>query len=225
MPYKKNTKRKQRRRPQKKRGPTTKQLATRIKKLEHTEELKYDDTYNTSAISTTGTLLVLSVLAQGDDFNQRVGEEMRAKYINCKFRFIKAASVNAPQVRILLFWDKQTNGVGPVLLTSTAPDTALLDVTTIGSSLICPHNYRTKKRYKILHDELIIFDVDSSLNIQTKLRRMNKKLGGAIIKFADSAGTIASLVSRSLCFAILGDSTAVTDVAPSLSFRLWYTDS
>lgn len=226
MPYKKNTKRKIRRHPHKKRGPTTKQLATRIKKLEHTEELKYIDVLNSTALSTTGTSLVLSVLAQGDDFNNRVGEEVRAKYVNCKLRLAKTTpSANINQVRCILFWDLQTNGSGPVILTSTLADSGLLDNSSITSVLLSPHNYRCSQRYKILYDKVHVLNPDSTTTQMARYIHINKRLGGAKIKYTDSSGTIASLTSRALCFSILSDTSSTTEITPTLCFRVWYTDS
>lgn len=225
MPYKKRTQRTKRRRPQKKRGPTTKQLATRIKKLEHTEELKYIDYLDTAALAVAGTNKCYSLLGQGDDFNQRIGEETRVKYLNCHLRFTKAASANSSQIRIILYWDMATDGLGPTLLASSFIGAGLLDDTFITTKIMSPHNYRTSDRYKILYDKTIYLNPDSSSVVINRMIKINRKLGGAKIKYADSGSTVTSIVSRALNMCFFADSSAVTDVTVYNSTRVWFTDS
>ncbi|MGN5493394.1 hypothetical protein, partial [Campylobacter coli] len=146
-----------------KKVPNNKNLARRVKKLEHSEELKYVDYYDTTALTTTGFLIPLSITAQGDDFNQRVGEEVTAKYMNMKLKYGKTtASINSQIYRFIVFWDLQTNGVGPTQLTSTSLITGVLDNGTITDALISPHNYRTRERYHILYDKLHHVNAQSS---------------------------------------------------------------
>jgi len=203
-----------------------KNLDRRIKKLEHTQELKYVDYVDTTAITTTGVVIPLSILAQGDDADDRIGEQVTAKYMNMKFRLTKSvASANVNIVRVLVFWDLQTNGVGPIQFTSTSPNTGLLDNLTITDRLLSPPNYRAKERYKILYDKVFIDNAQSSAMTEAKFIRRNFKLGGAKIKYSDSNGNTASLVSRSLWFMILGNTASTTETAPGNSFRFYFTDA
>jgi len=205
--------------------PNNKQLATRIKKLEKQDELKYADLYSTSTAD-GGVQFVLTSLAQGDNFDQRIGEEVIAKYIHMKFlltRTIASNAAAATRLRLLLFWDVQANGVASPMYTSTSSLTeGVLDDSVIASRTICPRNYRTKNRYHILMDKLVIMNLDDiGCNMQ-KLIKKNISLGGAKIKYSDSGATIAAQTSRSLqLFAISG--TADT-ISAQWSFRFWYTD-
>lgn len=226
MPYTRKRAPRKRKFVKRKRVPTNKQLATRVKKLEHTEELKYADSYDASVITTTGYMLHLTGIAQGDDFNQRVGEEIVAKYLNMKLRLTKAASVNAPQVRCIIFWDMQNNGVGPTFLTSTDPIQAVLDNSTVTNIMLSPHNYRTKDRYHILWDKVITINPQDSLSTSAHIYKKNIKLSGAKIKYGSSSGSIAATVGRALYFSIVGSgASAVNEVTPNISNRVWFTDS
>jgi len=202
-----------------------KNLDRRIKRLEHSEELKYVDFYDTPAVSTTGTLFNYNQIAQGDDFNQRIGEEVVDKYLNLKIRNVKAASVNACAVRYILFWDMQTNATGPVQLASTSLMTGLLDNSTITDVLTMPHNYRTKQRYHILMDKVMVMNGEESTSSKIWMLKKSLNLGGAKIKYGNSGSTVASLTSRSLWLLQIGTAIAVTDAAPQIGTRLWYTDA
>jgi len=225
MPTTKKSTRRRRRRPQNRRLKA-KNLDRRIRKLERSEELKYHDLQSTSALATTGTSIHLTGLAQGDDFDQRIGEEIVAKYLNMKLRFETSnLSVSSSQMRVLLFWDLQNNGVGPDVSTSVSIGTAVLDNATVTSTILCPHNYRTKHRYKILMDRVYNMNPDGTGVGKSLFVKRNLRLNGAKIKYQDSGATFASVTSRALWFMIIGNGSAVTDVTPTLSFRTWYTDA
>lgn len=206
-------------------APTTKKLERRVTKLEHTEELKCRDYYDQSALTTLGLLHNLNQIPQGDDFNQRIGEEVAAKYVNLKLRFAKGPSASANEVRCILFWDIQTNGTGPIQATSVSPVTGLLDNATIVPTVISPHNYRTKNRYHVIMDKWLVLNPDSTGVNLTKMIKKNVKLSSAKIKYSDSGSTVASTVSRSLWLLVCANASGVTDVTPTISARFWYTDA
>jgi len=222
-PYKKPYKKKYKR-PARKYQPRN--MEKRITKLEHSEELKYIDYQDTSAFTTTGVLLNYNQIAQGDDFNQRVGEEVVFKYINLKYRISKTTASAASQGhRFILFWDMQTNGVGPIQFTSTSLTTGLLDNSTITDPLLVPHNYRTKDRYHILFDKVVIHQPSSTSTLEMTITKKNIKLGGAKIKYSSSSSAVTALASRSLWLMFLGNASAVTDSTPGIVCRVWYTDA
>lgn len=208
-----------------KKGPTTKDLATRVKKLEHSDELKYIDyTNGTVPLTPGGIFYNYNQMAQGDNFNERVGEEITAKYLNMKVRIRHFANASADVVRCILFWDKQNNGLGPVSLASTSIGEGLLDDTTITQTTLSPHNYRTSERYTVLYDKLHIMNADSTGVNLTKIFKIKKNLGGAKVKYSSSGATFAALPSRCLWFLVLGNDFDATTAVQSTA-RLWYTDS
>lgn len=223
-PYKKT----QPKRPYKKKAPTNKQLATRVKKLEHTEELKYIDYYwTTSPFNNTTTVQCLSLMGQGDDFDQRIGEEVTAKYLNIKFRWRKGASSDAMYSRIMVFWDTQTNGSGPTLFTSGGNEAvALLDNTTVTVSALSPLNYRTHQRYHVLLDKVFQISADSSAVEKYHMIKKSIKLHNAKIKYSSSGSTVAALPSRVLfVYMISAGQAADTGNAYNNAVRVWYTDA
>jgi len=209
-----------------KRGPTNKQLATRIKKLEHTEELKYSD--NVIPGTWYGNLapIPLCLLAQGDDFDQRVGEEIVAKYLNIKFVVSKSGTTDTLRARIMVFWDLQANGELPFMYTSDVGATAsesVIDDSVVGYKLTAPLNYRTKQRFTILMDKVVVINPQSSSTEAMKYIKKNFVLGGAKVKYGSSSGTIDALPSRSLyVYGFIPTNNVFSSVAYT---RLWYTDS
>lgn len=208
----------------KKKRLQNKNLDRRIKKLEHSEELKYIDIYNTSALTNTGTIVALNFIAQGDDFNQRLGEEICAKFVNMKIRISHLAAGTYDQVRSILFWDKQTNGTGPTIYTSTDINSGLLDNSTITSGVLCPHNYRCNDRYAILYDKVHSINPESSAVDKVIQFKKSFKLSGAKVKYSNSGALITSIPSRSL-FYVQISYAPIASTTPTNSFRFWYTDA
>lgn len=206
----------------KKKGPSNKQLATRVKKLEHATELKYRD-YSTSVTwASPGISFLPCVMDQGDDFNQRVGEEINAKFANFKFFVRHAIGANPDSYRIIVFWDMQTNGVGFTPLTSISPSLGLLDDSVIANPLLAPHNYRCSDRYTILHDKVRHINPQSTNTVWEKIINKNIKLSGARIKYSGSGGTVADLTSRALSVYCYSNTTLSLS---QISVRFWYTDA
>jgi len=214
--------------PAKKGGPSNKQLATRIKKLEHTEELKYLDTTMSSTWVDSYTVLLPCGIAQGDDYNERVGEEIIAKYINIKTNITTAIGGVPLKGRFIVFWDTQNNGDGPGLWSSSVgvgPSKALIDDATI-TKLYAPLNYRTKHRYTVLMDKIFNMNPQSTNTQQAKFIKRNLQLGGAKIKFSDSGATASSLPSRALyIYGFVPSSLSTYFSAASVNVRFWYTDA
>jgi len=212
-----------------KKGPSNKQLATRIKKLEHSEELKYIDAAFGDTWVDSSTVLVPCAIGQGDDVNQRVGEEVIAKYLNLKVTVNSAANVTPLKARLMVFWDLQANGEPPGLFSSDVgigPSKALIDDAVITTKWFAPLNYRTKHRYTVLMDKMIVINPQSSSTKTLKFVKKNLQLGGAKIKYSDSGATGTSLTSRALyIYGYVPGSVSGSYESALINTRFWYTDS
>lgn len=216
------SKRMNKRKPQAKSKPV-KNLERRVTKLERQDELKFIDTTNAGPLSSTPTSVCLNAITRGDDPDERIGDEVTAQYLNMKLRFYQAAGTVAGQVRCLIFWDKQSNGIAPTILSSTDPVQGLLDNRVITSTQLSPHSYITKDRYVVLYDKLILINPDDSTADKVVVYKKNIKLHGCKVKYEGSTGTFASIATRALWFCFV--STSATIAVPTHTFRLWYTDS
>lgn len=223
-------KRKFKKQPQAKKNAvvTHKQLNKRLKAIEHQEELKYKDFMNTDTFVTPQVLGTCSI-AQGDDFNQRVGEEIVVKKLDVMFRANKTVgSTISNSYRIMIVRDRQANGIGAFAVTSGgtgANNDAILDNNTITDTLHCPINYRCKDRYKVYTEELIVMNPDSSaVNMQAFWKHTVHFPKGLRIKYSDSGATVASITSNQLVVLCLAN--AIADIpAVEISTRLWFTDA
>jgi len=208
-----------------------KSLSRRITKLEKSPESKYLD-YTSSASPTTSGVgySLISHMDDGPDYNERIGSKITAKRVYIQYRFA-FSSLLPMQYRIIVGWDKQTNGTsGLQLFTGTSPTTqelsqALLDDRSGMVSINAPYNQNTKERFKILYDQT--HNINPSNSIPPvhfiNVRKMIN-LNNAVVMYSEGTATIDALPSRNL-FAISYFSL-YTDTNPQLNFtsRFFYTD-
>lgn len=235
-------KRVQRRRPRRKhtkKTPTTRQLAKKIQKMEHHQDLKwFDVNYAPTAIPATGDVLSEFMnINDGVSFNERIGSKITPTSLQVKMSISTDPSRLGPsKVRMLVFWDRQTNGAPPVLL---GQDNGVLDNSIIGqaplSQIYCPINYLTRDRYHVIFDKVYTFNLQTlaaivtpdvtEYGVVTKYIRKNFRLG-RIVKYDSSAGSIGDLVSNSLHVAFLSDDTSNL-VAPQYEggIRMYFKDT
>jgi hypothetical protein len=208
----------------KKPAPSTKVLATRIKKLENTIETNYRDYYNNTTdplYSSGGVPIIISVIPQGDDFNQRKGEQVTLTKVKVRLSLTNPISTTSVQFRVLIFWDLQTNGLGFFPWASVSFTDGLIDDNTITNPLIAPLNERAAQRYKVLIDKIIVINPDSSATTKNLVFQKTFSLSNAKQLFATSAGNIAAIPSRSINLFFYSNKTAVQQTA----IRLWYKDA
>jgi hypothetical protein len=183
-------------------------------------EMKYIDYYNTT--SPTGGYVAFNgtLVAQGDNFNQRIGEEIKVTYFDLDLALYRTTVATSTICRFILLWDTQSNGnVVFNHLASLDLAEGLLDDTTIINTQLSPFNDRTKERYKILLDKRFLFNMEGS----DKQIHFRKKINlhNANIKYSDSGATAASLTSRSLIMLYTNMGSSITH---STTGRLHYTD-
>jgi len=205
-------------------GKNLKRIEKRLTRLEHDDELKYEVQGHTGAFSGGTTLIhALSTLGQGDNVEQRVGEEVTAKYLNCTWRFAHLPGIVPEQMRIIVFWDLQNNGGAPSITGGTPVDNLLDTSISPASPMVMPHNYRTKDRYKILYDKYMYINLVEPTVNQLILKRKSFKLGNAKVKYSDSGATNTSMPSRALYCVLLN--TAATTAVFDINYTFWFTDA
>ena len=118
-----------------------------IRKLINVEE-KVLQTDNTSAtFNTTGTVYSLTTVAQGVDYDERVGNSIKLQRIQVNARIFMNTTSGNTVFRFILFRD--LDGYG------TAPTTADLLETGVGSATapLALLNWNKRARFSILFDE------------------------------------------------------------------------
>lgn len=167
-----------------------------------------DDQMVVTAISDNATTLLINGIAPAAGVQGRVGEKIRLTQVIGNFVFAIAGgsipgTTSAPFVRLMLIYDKQPNGAGPVL-------NQLFALPGAGNTFLSPLNPAGVPRYQVLHDSFHILTVEGGaanvsdnryLHVSKKLRHQTKYNDG-------TAGTIADINTGSLYWLICSDVTS-----------------
>lgn len=223
----------------KRRVPTNKQLDKKIKKLQSDVELKYTDTYTTSDISTTATLILLNSTVRGAEQDQRIGNMIRGTSLQWRGHVstdIVDSGLVAIRYRILIFWDRQANAAAPLLFGNSG-SASLLDTTTVTDATLAPYNHNNVARYKILYDKpfllepKVVGDMDPATGTTTYYGQIVKHFNGHLnlsrkIRYDESNnGDITDIVTNSLYIGAISDrAAAATNPFLEVGTRMYYKD-
>jgi len=195
----------------KKGAPTNKQLATRIRRLQNQQEIRFEHgAVGSLDYSTAGGFIYPMQIAAAVDIPYRIGNEVIAKYCQASFTLSHLpGATGTSQYRIVAFWDNQSDGndswgypgtTGPAVpTTDSSYANALFDNTVITNKLITPFNPRTKDRYKILKDKVYHMDPFLTGSFLQRTVRMKINLGNAKIKYG-TGNNANNIVSKQLVF-------------------------
>lgn len=234
-----------RRRVAKKKVPSNKALAARIRKVEAKEELKYFDTYvSTASIDSATGAAYTNVMQRGTAINNRVGDVVYPTSCHWWLQ-IKTNPNNAStvQFRVMIFWDAQCNGAPPTLIGSPSGTTPpLLDLATITDPTFAPVCLQSRKRYKVIYDKVYSLtpnnvtassitnnlsatatDTASTMNVLSKRVNIRKRLG-RVIKYAANNGTYVDIVSNCLWLFMISDQASNAPTV-EVATRLYYKDA
>jgi len=184
-----------------------------IRKLINVES-KVIDTYQTNTDFTSdGVIVPISRIAQGGDYNNRIGDSIRLQNIEVRIRLFKKVSSDTQTVcRAILFRDLDNMGTVPTVASLIKYDTQV-------SAPLSTFEYLSKERYSILADELLSFDTNNT----TAILHWKMEHPGHILYYTGNANEAADgKGSLYLCF--ISDET--TD-APNFAFvsRVTFTDN
>ncbi len=171
-------------------------VALAVKKLLNVEHKEHDVQITTTAIPvTTGTITQLTNIAVGDTKVLRNGDNIKIESIHIKgLLLINASSANS-HIRVMLVYDKQTNGAIYTLAN-------LLEDVTISDSVVSALNTDNKYRFNILYDKIHTLNRESGAQSKTFeiFRKVNKP-----IRYSTAAGDITDLRSGSYSLVMLQD--------------------
>lgn len=223
--------------PRKKDFEQDKQIANvkkSVAKINSKVELKFNDTTGSLDPSITGTFRALNAPAQTTtastvylrDGNSIYNTSIQIKgYLQGDALVSSALSDVNRTVRVVLFWDKETNGTLPAL-------TDLFDNSTITDFTQAPYNSVNSQRFRILSDKIIslnpIFAAGGTQVVPArKTIRIKKKLGRK--SDFDAAGSgIGSMESNALILVSILDVAGATNANQptiNISTRAIFKDS
>jgi hypothetical protein len=180
--------------------------------LSSTQEVKQ----LTTAISTGNAITVgggisnLSLVAQGDDINNRSGDVILMKELDMRIAFFQGTAGQSVSIRMIVFSDSMGSG-------GTVGITEFLFSANFTSSYLGSN--RQRGRFKVFHDELFtMVGAAESMEVVKHIKMpINQKR-----YFNDGTATATSVGKNTLYLLILG-STTVPVFAIQHSLR--YTDS
>lgn len=187
-----------------------------LKKLINTES-KFFDTVASTTVSTTPTIVSFNNIAQGVDYNNRVGNSIKVENMLMRQLITTDTLQQAVTFRHMIIVDNESDGALPVI-------TDVLE----SSSVLSPMNHNNGKRFTVLRDDL--YDINSnSINtaatnflIQRRSDKCFKELNYHI-KYDAAAGAIASVKEGNLIGIWL--SSSATNATLDYNTRLRYIDN
>jgi len=190
-------------------------------------ELKSVDVFlNGEDLSSTGSVILLNGIARGDDISERIGRQVTIKSIEIN-GFVKPkapeAGVEPETVRIMVVYDRQTNGAAlqvAQVLASAAP---------AANRVIVPKNLENRDRFLILRDMKFGLAAGESVNFMAapKVVKFYQSLTLPMTFNGGDAGVVADITTGSV-YMILLSSAAVGDAhmpTAHMATRVRYSDN
>lgn len=183
-------------------------------------EVKHVDTAITGDVNTTPVFTLLNGISQGADSDNRVGRTVVMSRINIRLQMTNETAVKdrLSQMRILLVYDRQTNG-------AVFNVTDVLDAVTLESQW---NHDQTETRFLVLYDSVVPLNTYGGSATSVDVYHWFKSIEQFIClptQYVDNGSTVASIVRGSLYLVYFGP-----DVASSTDFdcvgtcRLFYYD-
>lgn len=183
-------------------------------------EWKFNDiAVNNTNQFTTANAYGLNLIAQGTDANQRIGRDITMKRITWRMQLVRASggTASTAQYRIMLVYDKQTNGVA-----ATYNDVTVSQGNVVYSALQ-PINLNWRERFVVLkdyHGVLSQFD-DTGMS---KIIKGNWK-GSLPVRYQGAGGTIADVNTGALYLMVVNDQATGAGMAFTFITRVRYVDN
>lgn len=179
---------------------------------------RYNYLYANGTTDTTGDFTLINGMVQGDTDGTREGQCIYLKSIGIKMGLwpLSSATNSVSTVRVMLIYDKQSNGaILPI-------NQVLLDTTAGIRSMISPRHPDFKKRFVVMYDKIVKLIATANTgataganvaNLPVKMFKISKtfKKGFNETQYnGGNAGTVADITRGALYLYVLGD-TAVAN--------------
>ena len=182
-----------------------------IRKLINIEEKALDFSQGSFAFDTTGTVVAVSQIVQGLDFNNRVGDSLKMQQIQFRYRVFRGGGATTSIVRVMLIRDLDCQGALPTTANILA---------NVGSAQAptSPLNWLNRKRFAILYDNLTAV-TSTDIGFTDSISMAHE---GHIL-YLGTAANAASMGKGSLFVLVVSDETTNT---PSIAWqtRIVFTD-
>lgn len=140
-------------------------VANKVVKKYVNVEKGHHTTGTSSSPDSAGTVIGLTLIDQGDDYNKRTGRQIKVTSLALRFIVNQHASATETQTRIMLVRDREQDGVIPTVTGATG-------VLSSANVQAFPY-YDNMRRFTILYDKVI---THSSNGSQSTFRKYYKKM-------------------------------------------------
>lgn len=172
---------------------------------------------------TTGSVTLINGVAQGDDFNNRIGRQTTWKSVSVKgICYSVDNSTNYVAARLLVVWDNSPNS-------GSAP--TITDFLVAATSL-SHNNLNNRHRFKVLIDEFVTLGRVNDTATQSfaagpNVYTINRfvRIPDAVTVFSGTGATVGSIQSGALWMVTIGDQAANLGANFSVTTRCRFTDS
>lgn len=171
-------------------------------------ETKVAEATGTSAISTTGAVTSISLIVQGLDYNNRVGDSIKLQRVEFRTRWTVGTGTGT-FCRTLLVRDLDNYGTKP----------AISDVLQ-AVSVLSPKNYLNSDRFSILYDELGTLNQSDTNSVSV----FESPHEGHIKYLGTTAADASSGKGAMYLMFLSNEAAGVTSPTVVLHSRLYYTD-
>lgn len=149
------------------RKPTMGSLTSKLKYLGLAKESKFHSVVNSAlAILSTGSIVSISDIGQGDTINTRDGNQCRVRAIYGKYFISQGAESAIQNLRHMIIIDKSPDGTAPTL-------SEILQDATAGDSLVSGLNITNVSRFRVLYNR--VYRISDSGNANDKYIKFYKK--------------------------------------------------
>lgn len=172
-----------------------------------------DLTYNCPLTSSFGSPVFLTPIAQGTDQQERIGRSIRIKSVQIRLKTVTTGSPAVGQIRYVIVYDRQSNGVTPV---ST-------DVFAGSAQFNDPMQLNYKERFVVLMDRITDSQQSSAVPISDK----------AYVKcdldqiWAGAGGSAGNIRTGSIWLFMANNADSAVGVASDVNYsvRVRFTDA
>lgn len=172
---------------------------------------------------TTGSVTLLNGVAQGDDFNNRIGRQATWKSVSIRgILYNVDQTTNNAACRLLVVWDNSPNS-------GSAP--AITDF-LVASTATTHNNLNNRHRFKTLIDEYHCLGTFSNVATQSYVagpgvKEINRflRLPDAVTVFSGTGATVGSIQSGAIWLVTIGDQGAGLGGQFSVTTRCRFTDA
>lgn len=162
-----------------------------------------------TAFTSTGTVVYLSGCAQGTDYNNRIGNSIKAEYLNLNMD-VEVGSTNLTTTRLIIFKDRENRQSAP----------AVTDVLE-SADVKAHYNHNNLNRFTILYDDFAVLNTYKP----NRAFAINKHLGTHIY-YSGTGSTSASADEGSIWMLAMSN-TASGATSPTLYYdaRIGFFDN